>query len=169
MKKQIAFNFNGQTVTAAGIGHMAESDLIEIFQHVGAALTKGFKKRSVLSSWNDVLEYLRSQMGFRQTESFRVLFLDTRNQLIADEEMQNGTVNHVPVYPREVMKRALELNATAMILAHNHPSGDTTPSRADIEMTKALIDAGKIFGISIHDHVIIGKEGHTSLKQKGLI
>ena len=103
-------------------------------------------------------------MAFADKEQFRILFLDKRNQLIADEVQQSGTVDHTPVYPREVVKRALELSATAIILVHNHPSGDPTPSKADIEMTKAVADVAKPLGILLYDHIIVGKEGHASLK-----
>ena len=126
------------------------------------------KKRAVLSSWPAVLDYCRAAQAFADKEQFRILFLDKRNQLIADELQQTGTVDHTPVYPREVVKRALELSATAIILVHNHPSGDPTPSRADIQMTKAIIDVAKPLGI-VHDHIIVGKEGHASLKGLKLI
>ena len=103
-------------------------------------------------------------MGFESREQFRILFLDKKNALIADEVQQTGTVDHTPVYPREVVKRALELAATAIILVHNHPSGDPTPSRADIEMTRTIVDTAKPLGIAVHDHIIIGRDGHASLK-----
>ena len=106
----------------------------------------------------------RAAMAFAEKEQFRILFLDKRNQLIADELQQTGTVDHTPVYPREVVKRALELSATAVILVHNHPSGDPTPSSADIQMTKAIVDIAAPLGISVHDHIIVGKQGHASLK-----
>ena len=122
------------------------------------------KQRTALSSWNDVIDYCRISMAFADKEQFRILFLDKRNQLIADEVQQTGTVDHTPVYPREVIKRALELSATAIILVHNHPSGDPTPSQADIQMTKAIIDIAAPLGISVHDHIIVGKNGHASLK-----
>jgi DNA repair protein RadC len=108
-------------------------------------------------------------MAFADKEQFRLLFLDKRNQLIADEVQQVGTVDHTPVYPREVIKRALELSATALILVHNHPSGDPTPSHADIQMTKAIADIAAPLGISVHDHIIVGKNGHASLKGMKLI
>jgi DNA repair protein RadC len=127
------------------------------------------KKRTVLSSWSSVLDYCRTAMAFADKESFRILFLDKRNQLIADELQQTGTIDHTPVYPREVVKRALELSATAIILVHNHPSGDPTPSRADIQMTQAILEIAKPLGISVHDHIIVGKEGHASLKGLKLI
>jgi DNA repair protein RadC len=127
------------------------------------------KKREVLSSWERVLDYCRPAMAFQEKEQFRVLFLDKRNQLIADEVQQTGTVDHTPVYPREVVKRALELSATAVLLIHNHPSGDPTPSRADVEMTKSIIEIAKPLGIAVHDHFIIGKDGYKSLKGLKLI
>jgi len=126
-------------------------------------------RKPVIGSWDKLIGYLRTAMGHEKTEQFRILFLDTKNQLIADEAQQRGTVNHTPVYPREVVKRALELGASAIIMVHNHPSGDPTPSRADIDMTKEVRDAGKKLGIALHDHVIIARGGHTSFKSMGLI
>ena len=108
-------------------------------------------------------------MAFGEREEFRLLFLDKRNHLIADERQQIGTVDHTPVYPREVVKRALELSATAVILVHNHPSGDPTPSRADIDMTRAIVEVARPLGIAVHDHLIVGKDGHASLKAMKLI
>jgi DNA repair protein RadC len=125
--------------------------------------------RNALSSWNEVIDYCRSSMAFSDKEQFRLLFLDKRNQLIADEVQQTGTVDHTPVYPREVIKRALELSATALILVHNHPSGDPSPSQADIQMTKAIIDIAKPLGIAVHDHIIVGRSGHASLRGMRLI
>jgi DNA repair protein RadC len=116
-----------------------------------------------------VIDYCRASMAFADKEQFRILFLDKRNQLIADELQQVGTVDHTPVYPREVVKRALELSATAIIMVHNHPSGDPTPSQADIQMTKAIVDISAPLGISVHDHIIVGKNGHASLKGLRLI
>jgi DNA repair protein RadC len=127
------------------------------------------KQRAALSSWNDVIDYCRASMAFADKEQFRLLFLDKRNQLIADEVQQTGTVDHTPVYPREVIKRALELSATALILVHNHPSGDPTPSQADIQMTKAIIAIATPLGISVHDHIIVGRNGHASLRGLRLI
>src|ERR1700748_2589989 len=133
-------------------------------------IAKGEIRRSVaLSSWNEVIDYCRSSMAFADKEQFRLLFLDKRNQLISDEVQQVGTIDHTPVYPREVIKRALDLSATALILVHNHPSGDPTPSQADIQMTKAIIDIAAPLGISVHDHIIVGKSGHASLKGMRLI
>jgi len=127
------------------------------------------KRRAVLSSWSAVLDYCRAAMAFADKEQFRILFLDKRNQLIADEVQQTGTIDHTPVYPREVVKRALELSATAVVLVHNHPSGDPTPSRADIEMTKEIVAIARPLGIAVHDHIIVGKDGHASLKGMGVM
>ena len=148
----------------AGLGDAAITEL-KVVQAAAARLARGeVRRRPVLSSWSAVLDYCRTAMAFADKEQFRILFLDKRNQLIADEQQQTGTVDHTPVYPREVVKRALELSATAVILVHNHPSGDPTPSRADIQMTKAIVDIAGPLGIAVHDHIIVGKEGHASLK-----
>jgi len=125
--------------------------------------------RPVIASWDKLLAYCRTTLGHEKVERFHLLFLDKKNALIADETQQRGTVDHTPVYPREVVKRALELGATALILVHNHPSGDPTPSSADIAMTHEVIDAGKRLGIAVHDHVVIGKGSHASFKSLGLI
>jgi DNA repair protein RadC len=151
---------------------LGESAIIElkVVQAAANRLARGeIKRRPVLSSWANVLDYCRAAQAFADKEQFRVLFLDKRNQLIADEVQQTGTVDHTPVYPREVVKRALELSATAIILVHNHPSGDPTPSRADIQMTQAIVEIAKPLGISVHDHIIVGKEGHASFKGLKLI
>ncbi|MBV8927039.1 MAG: DNA repair protein RadC [Bradyrhizobium sp.] len=133
-------------------------------------IAKGEIKKSIaLSSWQEVIDYCRSSMAFADKEQVRLLFRDKRNQLIADEVQQVGTVDHTPVYPREVIKRALELSATALILLHNHPSGDPTPSQADIQMTKAIIDIAAPLGIAVHDHIIVGKSGYASLKGMKLV
>jgi len=126
-------------------------------------------ERPVMSSWQKVLDYCRASMAYGKTEQFRLLFLDRKNGLIADEVQQRGTVDHTPLYPREVVKRALELGATAIILVHNHPSGDPTPSKADIAMTREVVEAALKLGISVHDHIIIGAADHASLKGLGLI
>jgi DNA repair protein RadC len=148
----------------AGLGDAAITE-IKIVQAAAGRLARGqVKKRPALSSWTAVLDYCRTAMAFADKEQFRVLFLDKRNQVIADEVQQTGTVDHTPVYPREVVKRALELSATAVILVHNHPSGDPTPSRADVEMTRAIVEVAKPLGIAVHDHLIVGKHGHASLK-----
>lgn len=126
-------------------------------------------EREVLGSWSQVIQYCTTAMAYETREQFRVLFLDKKNRLIADEVQQQGTIDHTPVYPREVVRRALELSASAIIVVHNHPSGDPTPSRADIEMTRILIDAAKPIGIALHDHIIIGKHGHISMRGLKLI
>ncbi len=162
----------------------APPELLRKIEGVGDAVIAEFKliqaaasrlmraevtRRPVLSSWSAVLDYCRAAQAFADIEQFRILFLDKRNQLIADEVQQKGTVDHTPVYPREVVKRALELSATAVVLVHNHPSGDPTPSRADIQMTQAIIDVAKPLGIAVHDHIIVGRDGHASLKGLKLI
>lgn len=123
--------------------------------------------RPVLSSWDALLTYLRSAMAHQETERVRVLYLDRRNVLIADEEMARGTVDHVPVYPREVVKRALDLNASALILVHNHPSGDPTPSEADLAMTRAIAEAARVLGLVLHDHIVVGKGREISFRAEG--
>ncbi|MDE2162942.1 MAG: DNA repair protein RadC [Alphaproteobacteria bacterium] len=125
--------------------------------------------RPALSSWTALLDYCAAAMARSMTEEFRVLFLDRKNVLIADEVQSTGTIDHTPVYPREILKRALELGASAVILVHNHPSGDPTPSRADIEMTRDMVGAAKALRIAIHDHVIVGRSGHASFKALGLL
>jgi DNA repair protein RadC len=147
-----------------GLGEAAITEL-KIVQTAANRLVRGeVKQRQVLSSWSNVLDYCRAAMAFESKEHFRILFLDKGNHLIADEQHQTGTVDHTPVYPREVVKRALELSATAVILVHNHPSGDPTPSRADIDMTRAIVEVARPLGIAVHDHLIVGKDGHASLK-----
>jgi DNA repair protein RadC len=152
-----------------GLGDSGVTEL-KIVQAAARRLVRGqVTKRPALSSWSSVLDYCRTAQAFADREQFRVLFLDKRNQLIADEVQQVGTVDHTPVYPREVVKRALELSATAIILVHNHPSGDPTPSHADIQMTQQIIAVAQPLGISVHDHIIVGKDGHVSLKGLKLI
>jgi DNA repair protein RadC len=152
-----------------GIGDASINQLKLIAAAVSRVAKGEVKQRTALSSWNDVIDYCRTSMAFADKEQFRLLFLDKRNRLIADEVQQTGTVDHTPVYPREVIKRALELSATALILVHNHPSGDPTPSQADIQMTKAIIEIATPLGISVHDHIIVGRNGHSSLKGMRLI
>jgi len=126
-------------------------------------------QQQVLSGWEAVLDYCHTTMAHRETEHFRVLYLDRKNVLIADEEQAKGTIDHVPVYPREVVKRALELNASALILVHNHPSGDPTPSDEDINMTNQILDAALALSITLHDHLIIGKSRELSFKSEGYL
>jgi DNA repair protein RadC len=149
----------------SGLGDSAITE-IKLIAATASRVARGQinKQKAVLSSWSSVIEYCRAAMAFADKEQFRILFLDKRNQLIADELQQVGTIDHTPVYPREVVKRALELSATAIILVHNHPSGDPTPSTADIQMTKSIMAIASPLGISVHDHIIVGKNGHASLK-----
>ena len=153
-------------------GDVSDSVVTElrIVQAAALRMIKGqVIDKPMLSSWTAVLDYARAAMAFETREQFRILFLDKRNKIIADEVQGTGTVDHTPVYVREVVKRALELSATAIILMHNHPSGDPTPSRADIEMTQQIVLAAKNLGIVVHDHVIVGKSGHASFKGLGLL
>jgi DNA repair protein RadC len=154
-------------VKGAGDAVVAE---IKVIQAAALRLMKRqVMNRPAFSSWSALLDYCRSSMAFNEKEQFRILFLDKKNQLIADEVQGEGTVDHAPVYPREVIKRALELSASAVILVHNHPSGDPTPSIADIDMTRKIAEAGDKLGIVLHDHVIIGRQGHVSFKGSKLI
>ena len=125
--------------------------------------------RPVLTNWDRLMEYLNAVMAREQVEQFRVLFLDNRNCLLADEAQGRGTVNHIPVYPREVVKRALELHAMAIILVHNHPSGDPTPSRADIDTTREIAEAARIMSMALHDHIIVGNGKWFSMRQEGML
>lgn len=133
------------------------------------ALQQDMMDKPILSSWKSVLDYCKATMAYDQKEALRLLFLDRKNQIIADEVQQTGTIDHAPIYPREVVKRALDLGASAIILVHNHPSGDPTPSVADIEMTHKVQEAARPLSIQVHDHLIIGKGSHTSLKSMGLM
>lgn len=126
-------------------------------------------RRPVITSWTALVAYVRTALAHEPREQFRALYLDRRNSLLHDELVADGTVDHAPVYPREVIRRALELSASAMILVHNHPSGDPTPSRADIDMTRQIIDAARVFGLQVHDHLVIGSGGTASFKALGLI
>jgi DNA repair protein RadC len=127
------------------------------------------RKRRSMASWSEVIDYCRTAMAFEDREEFRILFLDKKNGLIADETQSVGTVDHTPVYPREVVKRALELSASAVILVHNHPSGDPTPSTQDVKMTLDIIAVAAPLGVTVHDHIIVGRQGHVSLKGLKLI
>ena len=146
------------------IGPSAALDLKIIATAAQRMAKSRIEGREILSSWAQVIDYCRAAMAFEEREQFRILFLDKKNALIADEVQQTGTVDHTPVYPREVIRRALQLSATAIVLVHNHPSGDPAPSRADIDMTKTIIEMAKPLGIAVHDHIIIGRKGHASMK-----
>jgi DNA repair protein RadC len=152
-----------------GLGDGAVAGLMAAREAGRRAAREQAMERPVISSWDKLLAYCRLQMAEEKVEQFRLLFLDRRNRLIADEAQARGTVDHTPVYPREVVKRALDLSASALILVHNHPSGDPTPSKADIQMTRDVAEAAQRLGIAVHDHVIITRSGHTSFKSKGLL
>lgn len=126
-------------------------------------------EKPILSSWSQLIDYCRGAMAYESVEQFRILFLDKKNRLIADEVQQVGTVDHTPVYPREVIRRTLELSASALILVHNHPSGDPSPSAADVRMTREIAEIAKQMGITLHDHIIIGRAGHASMRGLKLI
>jgi DNA repair protein RadC len=153
-----------------GLGESAICE-IKLVEAAAKRLARGAlqNKRTVLTSFMDVIDYCRTAMAYADREEFRILFLDKRNALIADEVQGVGTVDHTPVYPREVVRRALELGSSALILAHNHPSGDPTPSTADIRMTRDIVAIAQPFGISVHDHLIVGRQGHSSFKGLKLI
>src|ERR1700674_4041864 len=152
-----------------GVGDAAIVQLKLVRAAALRPIAGGIMQRPVLTSWTAVLDYCRAAMGFEAREQFRILFLDKKNRLIADEVQQRGTVDHTPVYVREIVKRSLELSASAIILVHNHPSGDPPPPRADIDMTRQIVEAAKPLGVAIHDHIIVGKQGHASFKGLKLI
>ena len=154
-------------ISGLGIASVTDLKIVEAAAH-RMARSKVLQNH-VISSWDAVLDYCHTTMSHRDTEQFRILFLDRKNILIADEEQARGTVDHVPVYPREVAKRALELNASALILVHNHPSGDPTPSDEDITMTTRIQQACDALGIALHDHLIVGKSREISFRSAGLI
>ncbi len=152
-----------------GVGEAVVCEL-KLFEAVAHRMMRSrVMHRPVLSSWDALLDYCHTAMAHRETEQFRILFLDRKNTLIADEEQAKGTVDHVPVYPREVVKRALELNASALILVHNHPSGDPTPSSADISMTIQIQEACQVLGLTLHDHLIVGKSREVSFRSAGYL
>jgi len=154
-----AFGLTGQDVA-----------LLRIVREIACRIARAeVRSRPVLSNWQALITYLQTAMAYEQIEQFRILFLDRKNNLIADEVQQRGTVNHTPVYPREVMKRALILNASALIVVHNHPSGDPKPSRDDIEMTRELKAAAKALELELHDHIVIGHGKHASFRSLGLL
>jgi DNA repair protein RadC len=177
-KRLIArFGSAGRTLSAAehdlraveGIGDSAIAALRLVQAAALKLLAEDVRDQPVLNNWDHLVAYLTAAIAREPVEQFRVLFLDSRNRLLADEPQARGTVNHTPVYPREVVRRALELGATALILVHNHPSGDPTPSRADIEMTAEIKAAAAILGITVHDHLIIGNGRHLSFRREGLL
>ena len=152
-----------------GIGPVSALDF-KLIEAAGKRMAlQAIKDKPVLGSWKDVIDYCHAAMAHSERELFRILFLDKRNCLITDEVQGVGTVDHAPVYPREVIRRALEVGATAIILVHNHPSGDPAPSPADIRMTKEIMAVSEPMGISVHDHIIIGRHGHVSMRGQKLI
>ena len=158
-----------QLTQVGGVGDAVATE-IKIVEAAAHRLARAkIMQRHVVSSWDALIDYCHTTMAHRETEQFRILFLDTKNTIIADEEQAKGTLDHVPVYPREVVKRALELNAAALILVHNHPSGDPTPSAADIDMTSQISRAAQTLGITLHDHLIIGKSCETSFRAQGFL
>lgn len=155
-----------------GVGELSEGSVaaVKIAQASALRLLKsGVEKRPILSSWQALIDYLHADLAHRQTEAVRLLLLNARNVLIRDEIISEGSVDQAPIYVREIIRRALEHHASSMILVHNHPSGDAKPSREDIQMTKTIADAARILGITVHDHVIIGRAGHVSFKSLGLL
>jgi DNA repair protein RadC len=155
--------------TVAGVGAAVALDLSLVQEAALRASREQVVRRTVISSWSALLAYVKTALAHEPREQVRVLFLNKKNQLIADEVTGEGTVDQAPVYPRELMRRALELSASALILVHNHPSGDPTPSSADIEITRQVVEAGRALRISVHDHLVVGRDGVASFKALGLI
>ncbi len=158
-----------ELAAVAGMGETSIAALKIVPEAARRLAREEILKQPILASWDKLTAYCRIVLGHEKVERFHLLFLDRKNRLIADETQQRGTVDHTPVYPREVVRRALELGATALILVHNHPSGDPTPSKADIAMTREIVAAAANLGIAVHDHIVIGKSGHTSFKSAGLL
>ena len=156
-------------LTVPGMGEASAAALLAVRAVALRLLRAEIEERHIIGSWQALLDYCNAVAGYAAAEEFRLLFLDKKNALIADEKQHQGTVDHTPVYPREVVKRALELGASAIIMVHNHPSGDPTPSRADIEMTRAVAKAVAAVGIALHDHLVIGRGRHSSFKSLGLL
>jgi DNA repair protein RadC len=154
--------------TVPGVGDAVALDVKLVHEAALRAGRDAVARRPVISSWSALLAYVKTALAHEAREQFRVLFLDKKNQLIADELMNRGTVDHAPVYPREVVRRALELSASALILVHNHPSGDPTPSQADIDMTRQVVEASRTLRIAVHDHLVVGRNGVASFKSLGL-
>lgn len=162
-------NAKPERLTAFGLSENAASLLMTVGAVALRAQKKTILDRPVLSSWQRIVDYCRASLGHETKEQFRLLFLDRKNCLLGEETHQHGTIDHTPVYPREVVQRALEVGAGAIVLVHNHPSGDVTPSKADIEITRAIADACKPLGIAIHDHIVISRSSVASFKSLGLL
>lgn len=159
----------GDLLRISGLGEVAIDALQAVREAAIRLVREESRARPVLSGWQQLLDYCRADMARAKTEHFRLIFLDRRNRVIDDEIQQSGTVDHAPVYPREVARRCLELSATAVILVHNHPSGDPSPSRADIDITREIVKALAAVGVAVHDHIVIGRRGHASFKSLGLL
>jgi len=155
--------------TVRGVGEAVALDLSLTHELTLRTAREQVARRPVISSWSALLAYVKAALAHEPREQVRVLFLDKRNQLLADEVVGRGTVDHAPVYPREVVRRALELSACALILVHNHPSGDPTPSQADIDITRQIVEAGRTLRIAVHDHLVVGRDGTASFKALGLL
>ena len=164
--------FGADEFALRAVEGMGRDDIVDlmIVQEAAVRIARGeVARRTVTSSWSSLLAYVRVAMAHESREQFRVLFLDKKNAIILDEVMNRGTVDHAPVYPREIMRRALEVDASALILVHNHPSGDPAPSAADVDMTRQVIEAGRVLRIAVHDHLVVGCEGVASFKALGLM
>jgi len=155
--------------TVKGVGEAVALDLKLLHEAALRTAKEQVARRPVISSWRALLAYVKTALAHESREQFRILFLDKKNQLIADEVMNRGTVDHAPVYPREVARRALELSASAVILVHNHPSGDPSPSTADVDMTRQVVEAARALRIAVHDHLVVGRDGVASLRALGLM
>jgi DNA repair protein RadC len=160
---------DAEALAAAGLGLAAIAALKSVREAALRLMRSELHQRPVVGSWDKLIDYCAAHIAHGQVEEFHILFLDRKNVLIKHERQQRGTIDHTPVYPREVVKRALELQASALILVHNHPSGDPTPSKADIAVTKDIVRAATPLGVTVHDHLIIGRGRHTSLRDLGLI
>jgi DNA repair protein RadC len=158
-----------EALSEAGLGLAGIAALKSVREAALRLMRLELQERPVVGSWDKLIDYCNAQVAHNKVEEFHILFLDRKNVLIRHERQQRGTIDHTPVYPREVVKRALELGAAALILVHNHPSGDPKPSREDVEMTKEIRKAAEALGISIHDHLVIGRKGHASFRSLGLL
>ncbi|TAJ62648.1 DNA repair protein RadC [Brevundimonas sp.] len=159
----------GELAQASSAGSALRAELTLLREFAVRLARAEASRRPVITSWTALVAYVRAALAHEPREQFRTLFLDRRNILLRDEMTADGTVDHAPVYPREVIRRALELSASALILVHNHPSGDPTPSQADIQMTRQIVEAARVFNLQVHDHLVVGREGTASFKALGLI
>lgn len=159
----------GELARASSAGPALRAELTLVREFAVRLARAEACRRPVITSWTALVAYVRAALAHEPREQFRTLFLDRRNILLRDEMTADGTVDHAPVYPREVIRRALELSASALILVHNHPSGDPTPSQADIQMTRQIVEAARVFNLQVHDHLVVGREGTASFKALGLI